>query len=33
VLPGADGVEIRDDVPAATVERAAAGLLAAGSPA
>ena len=33
VLPSADGVEIRDDVPAATVERAAAGLLAAGSPA
>jgi 3-dehydroquinate synthase len=32
VLPTGDGVEIRDDVPAATVERAAAGLLAAGSP-
>jgi 3-dehydroquinate synthetase len=33
VLPAADGVEIRTDVPAEVVERAAAGLLATASPA
>ena len=33
VVPAETGVEIRDDVPAELVERAAAGLLAAGSPA
>jgi shikimate kinase/3-dehydroquinate synthase len=33
VLPTADGVEVRADVPAAVVERAVAGLLATGAPA